>query len=220
VKLPFDLAAASNDGTQTLGGFDGKGNSLPAEMLPQQIEFNGVQFQLGHARSGSPNALVSRGQRLKLPSGQFNRVYILAASSDGDQEAEFWLGDTRVQLDVQDWGGFIGQWDDRIWVARNHDDYAEMVGIRPGYIKRAQLAWYCSHHHDAAGKNVAYAYSYLFAYSVLLPPGAKSITLPKNDKIRILAITVAEDDPEVRATQPLYDVLPPIASKIATASKQ
>ena len=27
------------------GGFDGKGNALPAEMLPAQITFNDVQFQ-------------------------------------------------------------------------------------------------------------------------------------------------------------------------------
>ena len=38
-----------------------------------------------------------------------------------------------------------------------------MTGIEPGYIKRADLAWYCSHHHSAAGENVPYAYSYLFA---------------------------------------------------------
>jgi alpha-mannosidase len=32
--------------------------------------------------------------------------------------------------------------------------------------------------------------------------------LPDNDKIRILAISVAEENPEVEAVQPLYDVLP------------
>ena len=35
VKLKYDLAAASNDDTKTAGGgMDGKGNALPAEMLP------------------------------------------------------------------------------------------------------------------------------------------------------------------------------------------
>ena len=85
----------------------------------------------------------------------------------------------------------------------------EMTGIKPGYIKRADLAWYCSHHHNAAGENVPYAYSYLFAYPIDLPTGTKTIRLPNNDKIRVLAISVAEENPEVKPAQPLYDVLPP-----------
>ena len=88
-----------------------------------------------------------------------------------------------------------------------HDDYAEMTGIKLGYIKRADLAWYCSHHHNAAGENVPYGYSYLFAYAIDLPAGAKSITLPENDNIRVMAISVAEDNPEAKPAEPLYDTL-------------
>jgi alpha-mannosidase len=82
-----------------------------------------------------------------------------------------------------------------------------MTGIRPGYIKRASLAWYCSHHHDASGQNVAYSYSYLFGYSIELPAGARTITLPKNDKVRILAISVAQENPAVHPARTLYDTL-------------
>jgi hypothetical protein len=32
--------------------------------------------------------------------------------------------------------------------------------------------------------------------------------LPSNDKVRILAISVANENPEVKAVQPLYDELP------------
>jgi alpha-mannosidase len=88
-----------------------------------------------------------------------------------------------------------------------HDDYAEMTGIRPGYIKRANLAWYCSHHHNGAGENVPYAYSYLFAYTIDLPAGAKTISLPDNEKIRVLAASVADENPDVAPVQPLYDTL-------------
>jgi alpha-mannosidase len=128
-----------------------------------------------------------------------------------------------LELNIQDWGGFIGQWDNRQWTAKDitipatamrparneHDDYAEMTGIKPGYIKRADLAWYCSHHHNAAGENVAYSYSYLFAYAMDLEPGTKTIKLPDNTKIRVLAISVAEENPSVKPAQPLYDVLLP-----------
>jgi alpha-mannosidase len=82
-----------------------------------------------------------------------------------------------------------------------------MTGIKPGYIKRASLAWYCSHHHNAKGENMPYEYSYLFAYPIDLPAGATSLTLPRNDKIRVLAISVAEESPGVKPAQPLYDTL-------------
>jgi alpha-mannosidase len=210
VPLHYDVATASDDGTKSESAFDGEGNAMPAEMLPAQITFNDVQFQLAPANTGSLNAVVAMGQTIDLPAGHYNRVYVLAASSDGDQKATFKVGDTPVDLNVENWGGFIGQWDDRQWTSKDtsHDDYGEMIGIERGYIKRADLAWYCSHHHNAAGENVPYRYSYLFAYPIDLPAGTKTITLPHNDKIRILAMSVADENAAIRPVQPLYDVLP------------
>ena len=219
VSLKYDLAVASYDGTKSAVGFDGQGNALPADVLPAQITFNDVQFHLAPATAEALNAVVAKGQTVELPTGHYNRVYVLAASSEGDQKETFKVGSKNVDLTIQNWGGFIGQWDDRQWIAKDiplqglpgkteHDDYAEMTGIKSGYIKRADLAWYCSHHHNAAGENVPYGYSYLFAYPIDLPPGAKTIQLPDNDKIRILAISVAEENPEVKAVQLLYDGLP------------
>lgn len=226
VKLPYDVAAASNDGTKSTAGFDGKGNALPAEMLPSQIQFDGVEFQLAPAKTGAPNALAAKGQTINLPEGRFDRLYVLAASAEGDQKATFQVGAKKAELNIQNWGGFIGQWDDREWTAKDitipqrlgrpartrHEDYAEMTGIKAGYIKRADLAWYCTHHHNAAGENVAYSYSYLFAYAIDLESGTKTIKLPNNPKIRILAMSVAEENPRIKPAQPLYDVLPPAAA--------
>ena len=212
VSLRYDVATATNDGQHSDQGFDGKGDALPAEMLPETIAFNDVQFKLAPAKTGTPNAVIAKGQTIQLPAGRFNRVYVLAASADGDQQASFDLGGKPVNLDIQDWGGFIGQWDDRMWTGTkldvDHANYGQMTGLKQAYIKRAHLAWYCDHHHDPEGKNVTYAYSYLFGYGIDLPAGAKSIKLPENDKIRILAISVAEDNPDSKPAQPLYDVLP------------
>jgi len=210
VTLPYNIATASNDGEHSVGGFDLKGNALPAEMLPAQILFNDVRFQLTAAKTGTPNAVIAKGQKIDLPSGHYNRAYVLAASADGDQSAVFEAGAAKTELKIQDWGGFIGQWDDRQWSSldTSHDNYGDMTGLKPGYIKRADLAWYCSHHHDASGKNVDYAYSYLFGYAIDLPAGARTIKLPDNDKVRILAISLADENPEVKPVRPLYDVLP------------
>lgn len=218
VALPYDLASASSEGDHSEGGFDGKGNALPAEMLPPQITFHGVEFQLASAKTGTINAVVAKGQTIDLPAGRYNHVYLLAASADGDQKATFEISNKKFELNVPNWGGFIGQWDDRQWSSKDtsHDDYGKMSGLKPGYIKRADLAWYCSHHHNAAGENVAYAYSYLFGYAIELPLGVKTIRLPDNDKIRILAMSVADQAPEVKPVQLLYDALPSPFSDNAT----
>jgi alpha-mannosidase len=83
----------------------------------------------------------------------------------------------------------------------------QYADLKPGYIKRAPVAWFASHNHAADGSNEPYSYSYLFAYALDLPPGAKTLTLPDNRKIRILAVSVAEEGPEVCPVHPLYDTL-------------
>ena len=161
-------------------------------------------------------ALQDAGDALLYPAECFlialdrHRVYLLAASAAGDQNVTFDVGGKKTDLKIEDWGGFIGQWDDRVWSSNDvaHDNYGQMIGLKPGFIKRADLAWYCSHHHDAAGKNVPYAYSYLFAYAIDVQPGATTLKLPNNSNVRILAISAVDENPEVKPARPLYDVLP------------
>jgi alpha-mannosidase len=82
-----------------------------------------------------------------------------------------------------------------------------MISLRPGFIKRADVAWFTSQRRAADGSAEPYAYSYLFAYAIDLPAGARTLTLPDNDRIRILAVTVADEPWRTIAVQPLYDTL-------------
>lgn len=234
VDLKYDLATASNDDTKTGGaGMDGKGDAFPAEMLPARLSFRGVDFELAPAATGTPNAVVAKGQTIQLPQGRFNRVYLLAASDGGDQEAEFRVGSNAMKVNIQDWTGFIGQWDTRIWKTEDHRNWAisahhpewpgdfkaretampsprypdDYSGLREGYIKPADVAWYASHYHTAEGLNEPYRYSYLFAYAMDVPANAQTLTLPNNDKIRVLAVSVANENPTVAPAQPLSDTL-------------
>ena len=79
-----------------------------------------------------------------------------------------------------------------------------MTGITPGFTKGSSLAWFASHHHTQAGTNEAYAYSYLFAYQIDVPVGAKTLTLPNNEQIRILAITGSNEAERAKPARPLY----------------
>lgn len=230
IKFPYDLAVANRDGERSRFGFDGEGLALPAELLPRELPYAGIVFHL--APGDKANAIVPRGQSISVPAG-VRRLYVLAASAADDQRVVFRIGSESVNLLIQSWGGFIGQWDDRQWkqtevqipprtpppdippdiVAQlqrprtRRDPYGEMVGITPGFIKRAPVAWFASHRHTAAGSNEAYAYSYLFAYTIDVPDGAKTLTLPQNEYVRILAITGSNERAEVKPAQPLYDTL-------------
>ena len=86
---------------------------FPQRCCQLRSEYHDVQFKLEPAKTGGPNAIVARGQTIKLPAGSYNRVYLLAASADGDQNADFRIGDRAIKLNIQDWSGFIGQWDTR-----------------------------------------------------------------------------------------------------------
>jgi alpha-mannosidase len=240
VELKYDLATASEDGAQAKSGFDAASDNLPSEMLPTTLPFAGITFHLGPPWTDHPNAVIAHGQTIPLPSGKFNRVYILAAA-DGDQKGAFRVGEHSVDLNIENWQGFIGQWDTRTWIDRKveiptppepaADDHSwqaertrktrayvqehgpimriepEFTGLTPGFIKRAPVAWFASHYHTAAGTNKPYEYCYLFAYSLEIPEGATTLTLPDNDKIRIMAVTVADRPGKLHPAQPLYDVL-------------
>ena len=235
VKLQYDLAVASNDDTQTSGGgFDGTGKAMPAEMLPPKIKYRDIEFELAPAKTRTLNAVVARGQSVTLPEGHFNRIYILAASADGDQNATFAVGDRKVDLTIQDWTGFVGQWDTRQWKDQTERDWAisanhavwppadlddrekrpasprypeDYIGLRPGYVKPASLAWYASHQHTAGGLNQPYRYSYLFVYALDASANPKALRLPNNEKIRILAVSVVDEDPILKPTRSLYATL-------------
>jgi alpha-mannosidase len=226
ISLAHDLAGATNDGERLKAGFDGEGNSLPAEMLPRELAYGGITFQLA---KGRVDALVPRGQTIVVPAG-VRRLYVLAAAVAGDEKVTFRIGNTSTDLTIQNWGGFIGQWDDRQWkqtevqiaprtpppdvppdiaallqrTRTRTDPYGLMIGIMPGFIKRAPVAWFASHHHTVAGTNEAYAYSYLFAYTIDVPTNATTLTLPDNDEVRILALTGSNETTWLKPAQLLY----------------
>ena len=75
--------------------------------------------------------------------------------------------------------------------------------MTPGFVKRDEIAWIGTHRHSPAG-NQPYVMSYLFLISIDLPPGAKHITLPRDRRIRILAMTTTQGLPRVQAALPLY----------------
>ena len=235
VQLHYDTSVATLNGRPAQGCFDcsfdnptaPQGSALPAEMLPASVDFGGIRFSLAPVGNGKPNAVTARGQVVDLPPGNFKRIYLLAAAAHGDQDATFLVDDQSVRLNIQEWTGAIGQWDHRTWESHLEPvppdpgspvpppgtpprmrRVAEFTGkITPGFIKRADVAWFASHRHAEDGSNEPYSYSYLYAYAIDLSPRAKKLTLPNNGDVHILAATVTDNAGETRPAQPLYDTL-------------
>ncbi len=200
LPLPFDQDVVSSEKNRKNGRFDEQGLSIPAELLPETIMVDGVQFNFGPKIDGKNNVLSCNGQKITLPkTGNFNHVYILAAALS-DTSGTFKVGSAKASLRIQKYLGNIGQFDNRQW-----DKLGRISGMEKGYIKRNEVAWFSTHlHKDTI--NIPYQYAYIFKYALEASPASGILQLPENSAIKIFAISVA-DNPydQVHPARPLYD---------------
>ena len=201
VELPYNVDVMSYDYNRDDGGFDGR-LSLPAELVPERLVSESVAFVTGPHADGHDNAVACEGQVIALPQGEYNQLVFLMAASE-DTTGEFAVDGELTVLPVQGWTGFVGQFYNRV-LSRDQKSVLEM---EEPFSKRGNIAWYASHIHRAyTSHNLAYQYGYLYKYEMTIPAGAKELTLPANDKIKIVAISLVKNQgAEVNALQPLYD---------------
>jgi hypothetical protein len=199
VSLPYDKDGFSFD-TKRSDGNIVNNLTMPAELIPDEITSEDIVFKMGNKADGAMNMLEAKGQKINLPSGNYNKLYLLAAATE-DTNGTLKAGSSKVDISFQDWTGFVGQHYSR----QLYFSDMKVASIDPAFTKLDNIAWFASHRHTTEA-NDAYQYSYMFKYSVDLPKGTKSVTLPQNSKIKIFAITVANEQKEdVIPLQPLYD---------------
>lgn len=210
LSLPYDVAAATVDGEKATAGFDGKGHSYAAELMPGTLTSDGVSFRLVPGGNGKKSAVAARGQKIALAGEKGRDVVLLAAAINGDQKGTFLVDGKPHTLTVQDWNAYVGHWDNRVWERPANMPNAQALeggiyGLEPAFIKRDPIAYVSYHRHKADGSNDIYAYGYLFQYR-LPASGAKTLTLPNNPNIRVFAATVADHaNAATHAAQYLYD---------------
>lgn len=238
VALDFDTDVISLNDDMDDGDFDGQGRTLPGELLPLRLVVEDIPFELGPSAQGALNAVTCRGQSIQLPESGFNRVYLLAAATDHEARDVFQVGSAEAELTVPGFTGFIGQsqslvsineeqmtgplWpvpaagrSPRPWSFLPDSRRLPLERMTPPFIQRQPVAWAASHYHTAAGRDEPYMYCYLHKLSLNVAAPASSLTLPDNDEIRILAVTVAKNPNEVTAASDPYD--DPIAVQILPA---
>lgn len=176
LSLPYDRRCASFNEFRREGNFE-SGHSYAAELLPESMVVNTIPFRLGE--KDVPNGVTCKGDTLMLPSGAYNRVYFLAASTEGDNEATFTAGNAAQTVTVPYYSGFVGQW--------GHTGHTE------GFLKDAEIAYVGTHRHSSRGDE-AYEYTYMFKYGIDVPKGATYVVLPRNERVVVFAATAVQED--------------------------
>lgn len=178
--LAVDLSSAFNvngiytDGTTyNTGGLDGGGFSYSANALTPSRVLSGIEFGFGPANQ--PNAIGGEGQAVSLPAGHFPRLVLLATGVQGNQVGQTvtvtYTDGTSTQFlqSFSDWftpQNFPGETDSVVMPYRNFADGSR--DSRPFSL-----------------------YAYVFRLSA--SKTVKSITLPNNPDVLVLAATLLSD---------------------------
>jgi alpha-mannosidase len=188
LPLPDLAAAASRQGRPV--SFDAAGRSFPAELMPDRLEIGGVDLELAAGGAACPCA----GQPIRLPPGDWERLWLVACAVGGDRTARFEIDGAGFELTVGDWREPL-----------HRSPRRQRAGIVPARLKRHAVAFYAGHGHDAKGADEPYEFCYLFRYSLPLPPGARELRLPREPRIRVFAMAVARGGPgAAEPAGPLY----------------
>ncbi len=188
LELPYNVTAITAQDNMDASELP-QSLSIPREIIPDRIVSGGIPFAIG---KGEKNAMVCHGQKIALPEGS-QKLWLLAASVDGDHLAGFKVAGKEICLLIQDWQEALGAWD--------------LVGLgETGYVKKDTLAWNATHAHVKTGDEVA-KQLYFFKYAIDIPAGVTEITLPKVEDILILAMTSAAEATVFTPAAELFDLL-------------
>jgi len=201
VTIPYNQDGMSFDNNRSDGNL-GSRFTLPAELIPGEVISEDIVFKMGNTADEQYNMVSCKGQKIDLPAGKYNKLYLLAGSTK-DTIADFMIDKQSNQLAIQNITGYIGQFYNRLFALNE----ITVTAIEKPYLKTDNIAWFASHRHlEYPSKNDAYQYCFMYKYEIVLPEGAKSITLPKDDRIKVFAITVAKNELDnIKVLQPLVD---------------
>lgn len=213
VALPWNLDVVSFDDDRSDGTLDGGGTTIPGELFPVEIVFEGVRFATGPTDAGQANAVACLGQSIPLSPKAGDRLYVLAAGV-GSVDTAFRVGDLVVPVSIQDALGLVGQWDSRVVDGEVIEDIADLV---PAFYRPDVVAWYASHRHVPAG-NVAYRFVQLYRYVLPVPEGADALALPDDPRVLVFAATLVDDPGDrVVASSVLHDAHDPLHAPVPWA---
>lgn len=158
------------DGTTFSGGLDGVGSAYSANLLGPSLTWNGVSFTFGPANGA--DVISAAGQTIALTAGRATSVSMLALAVNGQQTAQTFVVNytdgtsTSFSQSISDW-------------------------FTPAHFTGESIAKAMAYRDTSTGgrdNRTFNLYGYAFATSTVKT--VKSITLPSNAKVKILAIAL------------------------------
>ena len=170
----FNKTAIYNDGAtfSSTGGVDGVGDAYSAQLLGSSLEFNDVLYHFGNANAA--NDVSASGQTITLPSGQFSGLQFLAASMNGSQTSQTFTV-TYTDGTKSTFTQSISDW-------FSPQSYA-------GELQAAKLPYRDTY---SGGRDSRTFYLYNYKFSLNNTKTVKSIQLPNNANVQIMAMTVVQ----------------------------
>jgi hypothetical protein len=167
----FNVDGIYQDGTTyTTGGLDGQGYSYSANLLTASRVYNGTLLKFGAA--GQPDAVGCSGQSVSLPQGQFSSLLLLGTAVGGNQASQ--------TLTVTYTDGtstkFVQSFSDWFTPQKFH---GESEGVAMAYRD-----------FDNGTKDQRTFNLYEYRLALNKAKTVKSITLPNNAKVLVLAATL------------------------------
>lgn len=172
LDLPFNSTGITRDSYKVNCILQGSGMSLPDELIPESLMVSGITFKMPNADMDK-NVLIPRGQEIEIPKG-VTKLYMIAASVLEDKKVVFMADNKERELTVYDMKAPVGKWD-----MKGLEQLAE--------VKRGALALEFTHTHHPEG-NIANGKAYFYLYEIDVR-GCKTLTLPEENKMVILAMT-------------------------------
>lgn len=172
LDLPFNSTGITKDSYKVNCILQGSGMSLPDELIPESLTVSGITFKMPNADMDK-NVLIPRGQEIEIPKG-VTKLYMIAASVLEDKKVVFMADNKERELTVYDMKAPVGKWD-----MKGLEQLAE--------VKRGALALEFTHTHHPEG-NIANGKAYFYLYEIDVR-GCKTLTLPEENKMVILAMT-------------------------------
>ena len=177
VDLPFNTVGYSTDEFYTYYQIDQNRNTYAAELIPARFDNDGVEYKMGG--ENIPDVVLCKGDVIILPDGNYNKLYVLLASLDKDNETMISVDDKVYKVNAPLWKGFYGQWG---W-----------DGFNKPFMRSDKIGLLTTHHHNGLKGNVSYEYGYMYEVCLGITPGAKRVILPENENVAIFAMTLSNN---------------------------
>lgn len=193
LDLPWNVDGLAPHDDPTDGDLDGAGTTLPSEQVPASFVRDGVRFVTGPRERGAANLLRCAGQTLDLPDTDLEWVRLLICAVDGSRRAHFDVGPVMGTRWIPAGREFFGQWDSRLV---GEDVVHEASDLVPGFVRRENVGWVFTHHHDEVGDDVPYAFTHFYAIDLRLAGAgitrAEALPLPDDPSLVILAASLMD----------------------------